>query len=139
MCRSYLPMGWYQLPHGLYQLVCWILYMYLFNKQTITELYHLNNHFSLWIQTKDICIASQHYLHYIYLMIFIWISIIKLWSLKNNSKQWFYLWYIFSPCLLSNGIWQSILFMQQFNFIPFFRFTFVLDLKARFKADYSVL
>lgn len=126
--RSYLPMAWNQLLHGLYQSVCWILYMYLFYKQTITELHHLNSHFPLGIQTTFIGISTL-FTFYIFVLSNKWYLywyFIKLWSLKNNSKQSFYLWYIFFPMSIVKWNLTLIHTFQQFNFIPFLMLTTVL-------------
>lgn len=126
--RSYLPMAWYQLLHGLYQSVCWILYMYLFYKQTITELHHLNSHFPLGIQTTFIGISTL-FTFYIFVLSNKWYLywyFIKLWSLKNNSKQSFYLWYIFFTMSIVKWNLTLIHTFQQFNFIPFLMLTTVL-------------
>lgn len=126
--RSYLPMAWYQLLHGLYQSVCWILYMYLFYKQTITELHHLNSHFPLGIQTTFIGISTLFTL-YIFVLSNKWYLywyFIKLWSLKNNSKQSFYLWYTFFTMSIVKWNLTLIHTFQQFNFIPFLMLTTVL-------------
>lgn len=71
-------MAWNQLLHGLYQSVCWILYMYLFYKQTITELHHLNSHFPLGIQTTFIGISTlfTFYIFVLYLTNDIYIDIL---------------------------------------------------------------
>lgn len=126
--RSYLPMAWNQLLHGLYQSVCWILYMYLFYKQTITELHHLNSHFPLGIQTTFIGISTLFTL-YIFVLSNKWYLywyFIKLWSLKNNSKQSFYLGYIFFTMSIVKWNLTLIHTFQQFNFIPFLMLTTVL-------------
>lgn len=126
--RSYLPMAWYQLLHGLYQSVCWILYMYLFYKQTITELHHLNSHFPLGIQTTFIGISTLFTL-YIFVLSNKWYLywyFIKLWSLKNNSKQSFYLGYTFFTMSIVKWNLTLIHTFQQFNFIPFLMLTTVL-------------
>lgn len=126
--RSYLPMAWNQLLHGLYQLVCWILYMYLFYKQTITKLHHLNSHFPLGIQTTFIGISTL-FTFYIFVLSNKWYLywyFIKLWSLKNNSKQSFYLWYTFFTMSIVKWNLTLIHTFQQFNFIPFLMLTTVL-------------
>lgn len=126
--RSYLPMAWNQLLHGLYQSVCWILYMYLFYKQTITELHHLNSHFPLGIQTTFIGISTL-FTFYIFVLSNKWYLywyFIKLWSLKNNSKQSFYLWYTFFTMSIVKWNLTLIHTFQQFNFIPFLMLTTVL-------------
>lgn len=126
--RSYLPMAWNQLLHGLYQSVCWILYMYLFYKQTITKLHHLNSHFPLGIQTTFIGISTL-FTFYIFVLSDKWYLywyFIKLWSLKNNSKQSFYLGYTFFTMSIVKWNLTLIHTFQQFNFIPFLMLTTVL-------------
>lgn len=128
--RSYLPMAWNQLLHGLYQSVCWILYMYLFYKQTITELHRLNNHAPSFGNSNNF----YWHLKIIYILHFCSISnkwylywyFIKLGSPNNNSKQSFYLRYTFFTMSIVKWNLTLIHTFQQFNFIPFLMLTTVL-------------
>lgn len=101
---------------------------YFINRPLLNCIIWTAMHHPLGIQTTFIGISTL-FTFYIFVLSNKWYLywyFIKLWSLKNNSKQSFYLWYIFFTMSIVKWNLTLIHTFQQFNFIPFLMLTTVL-------------